>query len=144
MWTRFWDMHSGGSLKEKPYSHIYIEAPKEEACLIFFNRYGHNPNRVTCTCCGEDYSIDTHESLAQLTGFERGCQTLKVPQDDQGLYQNDDPIIVAHMYLEDGEKPPNGYIVEKAMGLSALNHGYQPLKDYLMRDDVDLILAQDI
>ena len=51
------DMHSGGKCKEEPFEHIYIEAPQEEAELIFFNRYGHNPNRVSCTCCGEDYNI---------------------------------------------------------------------------------------
>ena len=72
MWTKFWDMHSGGSQKEK-WDKIYIEAPEDEAALIFYNRFGHNPHRVTCTCCGSDYSIDSHESLAQLTGFQRNC-----------------------------------------------------------------------
>jgi len=52
------DMHSGGDLKEK-WQYIYIEAPEEEAKVIFYNRFGHNPNRVTCTCCGKDYSISS-------------------------------------------------------------------------------------
>ena len=71
-WTQFMDMHSGGGLKE-PYTHIYIEAPADEAIVIFYNRFGHNPNRVTCTCCGEDYSITESESLEQATAFARGC-----------------------------------------------------------------------
>lgn len=72
MWTRFWDMHSGGRQKEL-FSHCYIEAPEEEAKSIFYARFGHNPERVTCTCCGEDYIIEESESLEQLTGYHRGC-----------------------------------------------------------------------
>lgn len=73
-WTRFMDMHSGGGLKEEPYSYIYIEASEEEARVIFYNRFGHNPERVTCTCCGEDYSISSFESLSQATAYDRGCR----------------------------------------------------------------------
>lgn len=72
MWTQFWDMHSGGRSKEK-YEKIYIEAPKDEAKVIFYNRFGHNPERVSCTCCGEDYSIGENESLDQMTAFHRNC-----------------------------------------------------------------------
>lgn len=71
-WTRFTDMQSGGGLKEK-WQYIYIEAPEEEVIVIFYNRFGHNPRRVTCTCCGEDYSLSSSDDLAQLTGFDRGC-----------------------------------------------------------------------
>lgn len=28
---------------------------------------------MTCTCCGEDYSISEDEDLAHLTAFHRGC-----------------------------------------------------------------------
>lgn len=72
MWTIFWDMHSGGGQKEK-WSLIFIEAPEEEATTIFYNRFGHNPNRVSCTCCGEDYSVSSEESLEQITAYHRGC-----------------------------------------------------------------------
>lgn len=72
-WTQFWDMHSGGSQKED-YAHIYIEAPEEEAKIIFYNRFGHNPDRITCTCCGNDYSISDSDSIEQLTAFDRGCR----------------------------------------------------------------------
>ena len=72
MWTKFMDTHSGGDKKEN-WENIYIEAPKEEAKVIFYNRFGHNPDRVTCTCCGPDYSIYEEETLAEVTAFERGC-----------------------------------------------------------------------
>ncbi len=72
MWTQFWDMNSGGSQKEW-WAKIYIEAPEDEATIIFYNRFGHNPNRVTCTCCGEDYAISEYETLQEATAYHRGC-----------------------------------------------------------------------
>lgn len=74
MWTQFWDMHSGGGTKEPPYQKIYIEAPEEEAKVIFYNRFGHNPERVTCTCCGEDYSLSESETLEDATAYHRNCR----------------------------------------------------------------------
>ena len=73
-WTQFWDMHSGGGTKEPPYNKIYIEAPEEEAKVIFYNMFGHNPERVTCTCCGEDYSINESDSLKEASAFHRDCK----------------------------------------------------------------------
>ncbi len=67
-WTLFWDMHSGGGLKEK-WPMIVIEAESEEAQSIFYSKFGHNPERVTCTCCGSDYSISSGEDLEQLLAF---------------------------------------------------------------------------
>jgi len=72
-WTHFWDMHSGGGTKEPPYENIYIEAQEDEAKVIFYNRFGHNPDRVSCTCCGNDYSISESETIEQATGFHRNC-----------------------------------------------------------------------
>jgi hypothetical protein len=57
MWTHFFDMSSGGSEK-LDWTHIYIEAPLDEARVIFYNRFGRNPDYVTCTCCGSDYSVN--------------------------------------------------------------------------------------
>lgn len=72
MWTRFMDMRSGGGQKlDWPY--IYIEAPEAEARVIFYNRFGRNPDRVTCTCCGSDYSNTESDTLEQATAFDRGC-----------------------------------------------------------------------
>lgn len=77
MWTHFHDMHSGGGQK-LDWGHIFIEAPESEAEIIFFNRFGRNPHKVTCTCCGPDYSVSEEEGegdegLAQVTGYERRC-----------------------------------------------------------------------
>jgi len=72
-WTSFMDMHSGGGTKEPPYEYIYIQAPEEEAKIIFYNRFGHNPERVTCTCCGDDYSIQEHATLEDATGYQRNA-----------------------------------------------------------------------
>ncbi len=73
-WTQFWDMHSGGGTKEEPYEKIYIEAPETEAKVIFYNKFGHNPERVSCTCCGEDYSISESVSLEQASAYHRNCR----------------------------------------------------------------------
>lgn len=73
MWTRFMDMSSGGYRKEK-WAYIFIEAPEQEAKVIFYNRFGHNPERVSCTCCGQDYSIaEEAGNLADATVYARCC-----------------------------------------------------------------------
>lgn len=66
------DMHSGGGSK-LDWEYIYIEAPQAEAEVIFQSRFGRNPHRVTCTCCGSDYLINEYESLEKATAYERGC-----------------------------------------------------------------------
>lgn len=72
-WTQFWDMSSGGREKE-PWGQIFIEAPEEEAKRIFYARFGHNPERITCACCGGDYSISETETLEEATAYHRSCQ----------------------------------------------------------------------
>lgn len=70
-------MSSGGYTKEPPYERIYIEAYNEqEAMIIFYNRFGHSPNSVACDCCGSNYTIDTAETLAEISALDRGCRTL--------------------------------------------------------------------
>ena len=96
MWTQFMDMHSGGRSKED-WEYIYIEAPEDEAKVIFYNRFGHNPERVTCTCCGEDYSITESKTLEQATAYERGCA-----YGDKGYIEKpDDPEWRAYRTLEE-------------------------------------------
>lgn len=56
MWTRFMDMHSGGGTKTD-WEYIYIESDEAEARVVFYNRFGSSPDRVTCTCCGEDFYV---------------------------------------------------------------------------------------
>lgn len=73
MWVQFWDMNSGGDRKER-WPHIYIECQGiEQAKAIFYHRFGHNPDRVSCTCCGEDYSVTENIDLGQLTGFQHNA-----------------------------------------------------------------------
>lgn len=131
VWTQFWDMHSGGGTKEDPYDMIYIEAPVDEAEIIFYNRFGHNPNRITCSCCGEDYSIDCNESLEQLTGYHRNCsfseslkqytETTNTGKYVYGKYQSledycaqDSVLVIYANQIEDderhGELPKSGWV----------------------------------
>ena len=136
------DMYSGGGTKEPPYQYVYIQAPESEARRVFYNRFGHSPDRVSCTCCGADYSVDEHVSLEQATGFERGCRTLVTPRNPKtGLFQNDDPVIKAHLYLEDGEDPPKGYQVDDRW---PRYKEYQPLEEYLKQEDVLVIRKEEI
>lgn len=129
-WTQFWDMHSGGGCKEKPYEKIYIQAPEEQAKVIFYNRFGHNPERVTCTCCGGDYSISESETLAQATAHHRGCdyddkarKYVEGPSNDyrgekyqtvDEYSQLPDVLVIPHEEIKDGERigevPQEGYI----------------------------------
>ena len=144
-WTHFWDMHSGGQTKVVVdgvgKNHIYVELPQPEAEVFFQNRFGRNPHRVTCTCCGEDYSVDSHESLSQITGFHRNLRCLETPRLENGRYDNNDPIIKSHLYLEDGEEPPPGYAVSARYRSARVG---VPLDEYLKADDVIVIYAKDI
>jgi hypothetical protein len=97
MWTSFHDMHSGGDLKED-FQFVWIEAPVEEAKIVFYNRFGHSPDRVSCTCCGEDYSVDESETLEQATGYERNLIFANPADSNRG-----------GRYLEPGEEMPKGW-----------------------------------
>jgi hypothetical protein len=114
------DMCSGGGQKEE-WAYILIEAPESEAKVIFYNRFGHNPERVTCTCCGEDYSIDEEETLAQGTAYDRGCAWVRVTGEDGGGH----------------------YEERKATERFSMNE-YQTLKEYEARPDVLILREADI
>lgn len=126
-WTLFWDMHSGGMAKEPPYEKIYIEAPEKEAKVIFYNRFGHNPDRVSCTCCGEDYSVSEHESLEQASGFHRNCKHkenkwVEEPKSSRAKnyqtveeYKKNKDVLVIHAsevmdHERHGDVPEQGYV----------------------------------
>lgn len=117
MWTQFMDMHSGGGAKEE-WEYIYIEAPEKEAAVIFYNRFGHSPFRVTCTCCGADYATTEASSLEQVTAFERGCMY------DQG----------SECYLEKGG----------ADCIPVLHPPYRTLDEYLKSKDILVIREAEI
>lgn len=135
MWTLFWDMHSGGDSKDK-WEKIYIEADEPEAVVIFYNRLGHNPNRVSCTCCGEDYSISSKESLEQVSGYHRGCRYAYF-KDGIEISRNEGFIV--------GKGIASGvvakYIEEPALGGFV---GFQKLEDYKENKDVYVIYASEI
>ena len=140
VWTQFHDMHSGGEQK-LDWARIYIEAPESEAALIFQNAFDRNPHRVTCTCCGADYSLSESVSLAQASGYERGCRTIKTPRLPDGRYNNDNKVLRERgHYLEDGESPPPGFEVDTAFS----HKPYVPLADYIKRPEVKVIPASEI
>jgi hypothetical protein len=119
-------MHSGGRTKQPPYETIYIEAPKEEASVIFYNRFGHNPNRVTCTCCGEDYSISSKESLEELSGYHRNAKSANNGTE--------------HRYFEDWEILPEGWVYGKYNP----TRPSAPLDIYAKQPNVLIIYEKDI
>lgn len=136
MWTQFWDMNSGGKQKEK-WSKIYIEAPEEEAKIIFYNRFRHNPERVTCTCCGEDYAISSSEKLEQETGFHRNCK--------YGYVNSKGEEVPKREAVEVGEwKPKEGYSQEWLETKGEYSQDYMTLEEYIKSDDAHFIFADDI
>jgi hypothetical protein len=137
-WTEFWDMHSGGSQKED-FARCYIQAPEEEACRIFYARFGHNPLRVTCTCCGEDYSISESDSLEEATAYPRDCRYAQRQEEDKaGPYKGRKRYY--GFYLEPGEDPPEGFTIDEGF----YRGDPIPLKEYLKEPDVHVIRVKDI
>lgn len=135
MWTHFYDMHSGGGQK-LDWGHIYIEAPRDEAERIFAARFGRRADKVTCSCCGEDYSVSSEEDLAQLTAFQRNCRSVESRRGDDGGF-----ITPPKYYLEDGEQPPEGWLVDERF------KRYQPymtLAEYIKSDGVKVIPTSEI
>ena len=113
-WTQFWDMHSGGGKKER-WDRIYIEAPKDEAMVIFYNRFGHNPFRITCTCCGEDYSVSEEETFAEVSAFHRNCDyegNKYVERQRRGIYTPDDmPESAKYKTTEEYKQDPDILVI---------------------------------
>lgn len=107
MWTRFMDMASGGRQKER-FAYCYIEAPEEDAKVIFYNRFGHNPERVSCTCCGPDYSIGQSTTLEEATAHERDCRWV---EDPRGISAYREPDYRKGFYLEPGQPIPGNMVL---------------------------------
>lgn len=120
-WTLFWDMHSGGGCKESPYEMIYIQAPEEEAAIIFYNRFGHNPYRISCTCCGQDYSVSESPTIEAVSGYHRGCE-----------------------WVNDQSKKGGGYYVEKPSTRGYGKSDYKTVEQYSKEKDVLMIPDHDI
>ena len=127
MWTSFRDMHSGGSRKLQ-WDNIFIEAPEEEAKLIFYNRFDRHPFNITCDCCGEDYSVSEYKSLEQATGFYRGCIYASRIDNKGGVY------------VEPGNKMPHCCERTAFKGYRS----YINLYDYISKPDVLVITRIEI
>ena len=56
MWTKFYDMSSGGDEKLGATT-IWIEADKGAAVELFEGIFNIDPYNVTCDCCGCDYIV---------------------------------------------------------------------------------------
>lgn len=137
VWTHFHDMSSGGSTKLQ-WKHIWMQAPEEEARRAFYAKFGRNPDCITCTCCGADYSVSAeHETLEQATAFERGCRYVPAKKGPDGRYILPDPNAG---YIEDDESPPEGYAVS---GMPRWGK-YQTLAEFLRRPDILIVRAEDI
>jgi hypothetical protein len=73
-------MNSGGKAKT-PYETIYIEAPFEVADQIFQEKFGRDPDNVTCECCGPDFSFYSVESNTNENGLD-GKSVLQIDADE--------------------------------------------------------------
>lgn len=136
-WTHFWDMCSGGTQKEN-FAHCFIEAPIAEARTVFYTRFGHNPDCVTCTCCGEDYST-SEGSYLSVTGYHRGLRSLKQKRRKDGRYI---PIPSdVDFYLEPGIPVPEGWEADEP---DTWRNDNQSVETFEARDDVLIIRASEI
>lgn len=153
-WTTLWDMHSGGGTKEPPYEEFYIEAPVKEAKSIFYARFGHSPDRVSCTCCGPDYSVYEHESLEQASGYHRGCASGYFYEDDstettidnRGVFDKNiqqwvhDGRPIVFKYVEN----PDYSRVKYGRSRAYCEERYLTVDEYKTQDNVCVINADDI
>lgn len=147
-WTHFMDMHSGGGTKEEPFEHIYIEAPEAEARVIFYNRFGHSPERVSCTCCGGDYSISEHATLKEATAYERGCASVYyVKGTDEEVGEG---FACAKQYdrelqewVDEKRRPVEHRYVERK-GTVSYAKDHRTLEAYLQARDVLVVRADEI
>lgn len=96
--TLFWDTHSHGTQKEK-WSKIYIEAPEDIARKVFFAKFQHNADRVSCTCCGPDYSVSEDDTFAEASAYHRNVPHAYNPK-NKDEYGD----------IEPGESLPKGWV----------------------------------
>ena len=113
MWTKLMDMHSGGGCKLSPYENIFIEAPEKEACVVFYNRFKINPNRISCTCCGTDYSVSEYKTLEEATAYNRKDYDGVITTVDEYVSREEILVISAMEITPEemtGDVPDQGYV----------------------------------
>lgn len=141
-WAQFWDMHSGGGTKVPPFEKIYVQLPDgADPVVVFQNLFGRNPNRVTCTCCGEDYSIDSGDSLRQLTGYQRGCAC------DAGRYIERGKLLGPSHKYRLGVTTVDGQVVEGRVSAIPTEPVYSEivlLSDYVLRPNVLVVYLDEL
>jgi hypothetical protein len=130
-------MHSGGDQKLE-WAHIYIEAPEEEAKSVFYARFGRNPERVTCTCCGDDYDIEEFETLEEATAYQRGCDYVYF--DPEGEEVPEDEAWVIGEGVKEGYS--SGWVEHPDTG--GMSNKYSTLEKYLSRKGIYVIFADEI
>ncbi len=128
VWTLFWDMHSGGGLKEEPYQYIFIESCYKDAVDYFEERFGHCPTDVACECCGENYNIDESDTLEQSSGYHRGGEYIYFNKKDEVISQQE------------------GFTVGKGIteGCSSRYIGGESIEDFSKREDILIIYKDEI
>jgi hypothetical protein len=149
VWTSFMDMHSGGSIKikenGKDIQYIYIEGERKTAEWYFTQLFERDPDHVSCVCCGSDYSVEEYPSLEKATAYARNCLTIKPINADPALGHQDPAYKTAeykeHYYLEAGEEPPVGYMIDKSYSSS---QPHQTVAEYSARPDVKVLTKKQI
>lgn len=159
MWAHFWDMHSGGGTKVvrlddgsfidgnrmtdegQPINHVFIEAAEQEAKTIFYNRFGHNPERVSCGCCGGDYSISEGADLAQLTAYHRHCAWQSVEGEQGGGHYVEAQSESLRQYVAGAEDDAAWQAYLDSRGNAAK---YRTLEEYMKDPEVLFIPATHI
>lgn len=133
MFTMFMDMHSGGQLKIPPYQFIIIEADETDAKDIFESELNFDPCSIGCPCCGDNFSASTEETLAEVTGYQRGCDCQYFCDDGRVLTEPE----LREMTKTDREaklhNPGRWKWVEKPR---KPNGKVQPVEEFLARKDV--------
>ena len=149
-WTSFMDMHSGGGIKiyenDKPIQYIFIESDQKTAERYFEQLFDRDPHYTTCGCCGEDYSVGEHTSLEKATAYHRNCPTIKPINADPALGHQDPAYKTAeykeHYYLETGEDPPAGYVIDTSR--YSYSQAHQTVAEYSARPDVKVLTKKQI
>lgn len=108
---------------KKPLHYYYIEASFNEACDILKERTGLDINTNENYICHEE-----SKTYKLITGHQRGLRCITVPKINK-LYQNDDPIVQQHVYLEIGEVVTAGYFTHGG-------ENPQTIKEFEARPDV--------